>query len=169
MVDAVSSFSPSAYLNQIKGISKTPAVSSQPPKPEEVDNAPGNTAGSSTGNGKPQSNPFQIPPEALSVLQGVSSGSQNGSLISEIVGSSSANASDAFSGVYGTLLQSASSTEPLQQALSALQQRKADTATQFSTLPSVLGNYHAGLNAYNKVLQQNAQAVLDESKKPIVA
>jgi hypothetical protein len=168
MVDAVSSFSALSYLNQIKGVSKPPVVSSNAPEPEEGDSLSNNPASSGTGNGSPQSsNPFQISSEVLSLLQGISSDAGKGSLISEIVGS--AGSADAFSGVYDTFLQSASSTEPFQQALNALQQRRANTATRFNTLDNVLSGYHAGFNAYNKVLQQNAQATLDASKKPIIA
>lgn len=149
MVDAISGFSPTTFLDTIKG--KTAPVA--PVKPTTPVKDSGATTGSLDSD------------DVISVVQNLSSASQKGGLVSDIVGSASVASSDPLAGVYNSFLKNKSSASPLKQALDATQQKQArDKASSSAPLQRALTTLHAGSNAYNKVLQQNAQAVLNNSK-----
>ncbi|NBO19296.1 MAG: hypothetical protein EBV03_08755 [Proteobacteria bacterium] len=64
-----------------------------------------------------------------------------------------------------TLLAQGGSAKPFEQAVSAAAQAKASTKAQSQDYLSNLGAFHAGFNAYNKVLQQNAAAAIKASQQ----
>jgi|GEM_PF-6729794 len=144
MVGAVSGFSPSTFLDQIKGVKAAPVVNTKPAAPKSETSDAENLA---------------------TLLSSVSSSSQKGSLIADIIGSASTASSDPLAGVYNSFLYNKTSSKPLQQAIISAQQQAASTkANDANPLQKVLSSYHAGLNAYNKVAQQNAQNVLNANK-----
>lgn len=149
MVGAISgsSFNPGTYLEQIKGI-----------KP----------ASSATAKPAESTSPGDKSKDVVSLLSSVSSASVQGGLIADIIGSASTFSSNPLAGVYNAFLYNKSTTSPLQQALLAAQQvEAASKTTSTNATQQALTSYHAGINAYNKILQQNAQAVLDEGQSLI--
>lgn len=154
MVNNISSFDPTAYLNHVKGI-KTSSTG-------DSNNTSGTTT-TTTSSGTTDLNStaktLGVAQDIITLLDSTSSDSSNGDNLSGILGG---NSSDNFlSGVYSTLLQQKSQTQPLLTAIAAQEQK---TATPTSPVTDLIASRHAGLNAYNKTLQQNAQSVIDSIK-----
>ena len=155
MVTNVSTYDAGAYLSQIKGTAKPTPTPAPAPAPTPAPTQAPTPAPTSSGNG------VSLSPDLIALLQGSSSASGNAGQIYDLLGGSSSN----LGGGYDALLQNASKNAPLEQAISSAQQQKTQTAAKNSNIQSALSGYHKGFSAYNKVLQQNAQAVLDASKK----
>lgn len=152
MISAITGLSPLSYLNQVKGISAAAPASSQPA--QDTDEAP--SSGSTTSNIPPaptQASILGLSSDLLSLLQGLSSTSSNGTLVSTLTGGGT---SDFMSGLLNSFLAQGSSTTPLTAALVAAQQEQLESRTSNNSIQSVLSSYHTGINAYNQTLLKNA-------------
>lgn len=174
MVTAVSSppFNALEYLTQLRSVSQ-PAPVTPPPVTDETD-GPGASTPPNTFPPTPSlASVLGIPSDVLSLLQNVDSSSSNGGLVSTLTGG--VGNSNPLSGVYNSLLQGSSSVAPLQHAINAAQQQQNQTQAQTSSVQAIVNSHNNASNAYNKVLQQNAQAALaanaygPDGKTPLVA
>ena len=153
MVDAVSNFDAGAYLNQIKGLKIAPAT----------------PAAATTASNTTVTDQVQLPSNVIALLQETNSFAEKNSSLSNLLNSSSTTASDPLAGLYNTLLSSKTSAATLSTALAATEQKQAQATATNDSLQNILTSYHKGFSAYNKVLQQNAQAVLDQVIPPLSA
>lgn len=157
MVSSVSSFNPTTYLSQLKSTKPVTAVAntfvSKPATP-----APNPNSTSKPASLTSQSNLLGLSSDVLSALQGSTSSSARGSLLSELVNSSSSS-NNPVSGVLGSFLQQSTGTSPIQTAIAA---SRAKQPTANNSVQNLINSYNARGNANNATLISNAQKVLDQ-------
>lgn len=186
MISPVTGFSGISHAAPVRSISRTAAVTAEP---AEAGAAPGLKTPSSNNMFLPSSGALQLSSAVLGVLQ---STSQTGDLlaspgggrdqgIASLLGGrkNTENLLDTiFSGASGgsgspfsdLLRQASTRFAPLQEAVNAALQERADSRAQSSPVQNMLADFHSASNAYNKVALQNAQNALAAGEtRPLVA
>lgn len=163
MVSAISSFDPIAYLKQLGNTSSTNSASSEPAADDGTTSS-SPAATNTTGASALPSNPLNLSPTVLAVLQEIGDPSSGSSLMSGLLGNntSSVSSSDPLAGVYSTLLYRDTKALPIQEAVQSSADSNGEAADN-DPVQSLIDNYNAALNANNQAVFQEVQSALQAS------
>lgn len=193
MINGIQGFSALSYLNQVKGVTPVAPVVREPAKPaQSTDNNASGPLQTGDGLGIPPSllsllqdsdagsDSGQQLSQLLQSAQVSASdlspadllGGDDSSPIGGLLGTGAIpsalggliGASDESDPLLSSLQSQISTTDPFVQAISSSLQQQATQQAQKPAFEANLAAYRSGFNAYNRVLQENAQAAIRASQ-----